>query len=261
MLAFERVFCQQMPLARFASPCRPGKLSDMVSFRTWSLLRGLVRLTFRLGLAFVGCSLVLVLSLRWLDPPTSAFMLQARAGGTDVRHAWVRLEGISRSLQLAVIAAEDQRFASHHGLDTTAISRAIEEHRAGQGLRGASTITQQTAKNLFLWPGRNVVRKGLEAWLALCIDLTWPKKRILEVYLNVAEFGEGVYGAHAASEVFFGKSAASLSDSEAALLAAVLPNPRGLRADEPGEYLRDRQSWIRRHMRQLGGEAYLDRLR
>lgn len=248
-------------LPRFAEAHGPGKLGAMGTLGISRLLRGLARLVFRLGLAFVGCSLVMVLAFRWLDPPTSAFMLQARAGGTAVHHDWVPLDAVSRSLQMAVIAAEDQRFASHHGLDTGAISRAIEEHRAGLGLRGASTITQQTAKNLFLWPGRNLVRKGLEAWLAVSMDLLWPKERILEVYLNVAEFGEGVYGAHAASAVYFGKPAADLSDSEAALLAAVLPNPRGLRVDEPGEYLRERQAWIRRHMRQLGGEAYLQRLR
>lgn len=233
----------------------------MSAFRFSRFLRGLARLTWRLGLAFVGFSMAVVLTFRWLDPPASAFMLQARAGGTLVQQAWVPLSAISPSLQIAVIASEDQRFATHHGLDTGAISRAIEEHRAGRGLRGASTITQQTAKNLFLWPGRNLVRKGLEAWLALLIDLLWPKERILEVYLNVAEFGQGVYGAHAASAVYFGKPAAELSEQEAALLAAVLPNPRGLRADAPSDYLRERQVWIIGQMRQLGGEAYLKRLR
>lgn len=233
----------------------------MSKFRILRFLRGLARLVLRLGLAFVGCSLVLVLAFRWLDPPTSAFMLQARAGGTLVQHSWIPLDAISPSLKMAVIASEDQRFASHHGLDTGAISHAIQEHRAGQGLRGASTITQQTAKNLFLWPGRNLFRKGLEAWLAVCMEVFWTKRRILEVYLNVAEFGEGVYGAHAASAVYFGKPAAALSDSEAALLAAVLPNPRGYNPLEPGDYLLERQDWILRQMRQLGGEAYLNRLR
>lgn len=233
----------------------------MSEFRILRFLRGLARLVLRLGLAFVGCSLVLVIAFRWLDPPSSAFMLQARAGGTLVQHSWVHLEAISPALRMAVIAAEDQRFASHHGLDTSAISHAIQEHRAGQGLRGASTITQQTAKNLFLWPGRNLVRKGLEAWLAVCMEVFWTKQRILEVYLNVAEFGEGVYGAHAAAAVYFGKPAAALSDKEAALLAAVLPNPRGSNPLEPADHLLERQAWILRQMRQLGGETYLDRLR
>ncbi len=242
-------------------PLCPGKLPGMAKFPIAGVIRWTVRVSVRLALAFVGCSLVLVLAFRWLDPPTSAFMLQARVGGILVQQSWLPLDAISPALRLAVIAAEDQRFADHHGLDTRAISRAIEEHRSGRGLRGASTITQQTAKNLFLWPGRNLVRKGLEAWLALCMDLLWPKERILEVYLNVAEFGEGVYGAHAASAVFFGKPAALLTDREAALLAAVLPNPRGLRVDDPGDYLQQRQAWILKQMRQLGGDSYLEKLR
>lgn len=233
----------------------------MESFRPTRLLRGLARFAWRLGLAFAGCSLVLVLALRWLEPPTSAFMLQARAGGTAVMQSWVPLEAISPWLQVAVIAAEDQRFATHHGLDTEAITRAIDEHMAGGGLRGASTITQQTAKNLFLWPGRNFVRKGLEAWFALEMDLLWPKQRILEVYLNVAEFGVGIYGAEAAAAEYFGKPATALTAPEAALLAAVLPDPRGRSVTEPGDYVRERQAWILRQMQQLGGRAYLERLR
>lgn len=246
---------------RFATFRIPGKLRAMATFRISRLLRGLARLVLRLGLAFVGFTLALVLAFRWLDPPTSAFMLQARAGGTLVEQSWLPLEAISPSLHLAVIAAEDQRFATHHGLDTRAISRAIEEHRAGGGLRGASTITQQTAKNLFLWPGRNFVRKGLEVWFAVLMETLWPKTRILEVYLNVAEFGRGVYGAGAASAVYFGKPAAAITAPEAALLAAVLPNPRGLSVADPGPYVRERQAWILKQMGQLGGDSYLDRLK
>lgn len=233
----------------------------MAAFRISRLFRGIARLVLRLGLAFVGFTLALVLAFRWLDPPTSAFMLQVRIGGTLVQQTWVPLESISPSLRLAVIAAEDQRFPAHNGLDARAISRALDDHRAGGNLRGASTITQQTAKNLFLWPGRNFVRKGLEAWFAVLMEVLWPKTRILEVYLNVAEFGPGVYGAGAASAVYFGKPAAAITAPEAALLAAVLPNPRGLNVADPGPYVLERQAWILRQMRQLGGEGYLDRLR
>lgn len=228
--------------------------------RVTGFLKSSARLLFRLVLAFVGFSLALVLAIRWMDPPTSSFMLQARARGVLVQQHWVPLDAIAPSLQLAVIAAEDQRFPEHHGFDTRAISSAIEERLAGGNLRGASTITQQTAKNLFLWPGRNFVRKGLEGWFALLMDAAWPKRRILEAYLNVAEFGEGVYGAHAASAIFFGKPPSRLTREEAALLAAVLPNPRGLDAGAPGDYLRERRAWILGQMRQLGGDSYLRRI-
>lgn len=224
------------------------------------ILKWLARLAWRVGLVFVGFSVVVVAAFRWLDPPTTAFMVQARAQDVRIYHHWVPLERIAPVLQTAVIAAEDQRFAEHHGLDGEAISDAVEEGLAGGRLRGASTITQQTAKNLFLWPGRNYLRKGMEAWFALLMDAAWPKPRILEIYLNVAEFGEGVYGAHAAAAVYFGKPPAKLNAEEAALLAAALPSPRRLDPAAPGDYLRRRQAWILEHMHRLGGERYLDRL-
>lgn len=224
------------------------------------ILKRAFRIGLRLVLAFVGFSLALVLAFRWLDPPTSSFMAQARLQGTQIHRHWVPLEAIAPELQLAVIAAEDQRFPDHHGLDPREISNAIGERLAGGSLRGASTITQQTAKNLFLWPGRNFLRKGLEAWFAVLMDAAWPKRRILEVYLNVAEFREGVYGAHAASAVYFGKPPGKLTAREAALLAAVLPNPRGFNLRQPGDHLLERRDWILRQMRQLGGTRYLERL-
>ena len=224
------------------------------------VLRRTARIGLRIALAVVGFSIALVAAFRWLDAPTSSFMTQARLRGTAVYRHWAPLEAISPHLRLAVIAAEDQRFPDHNGVDPHAVSAAIEEHMAGGELRGASTITQQTAKNLFLWPGRSFVRKGLEAWFAILIDGLWPKRRILEVYLNVAEFGEGIYGAHAASAVYFGKPPAKLTEAEAALLAAVLPNPRGLSVREPSDQVRRRQAWILRQMRQLGVPAYLRKL-
>ncbi|HSX63083.1 MAG TPA: monofunctional biosynthetic peptidoglycan transglycosylase, partial [Tahibacter sp.] len=164
---------------------------------------------------------------------------------------------VSPALPIALVAAEDQKFPLHHGFDVEAIRDAIEDAEDGERLRGASTISQQTAKNLFLWNGRSFVRKGLEAYFTVLIELCWPKQRIIEVYLNVAEFGDGIYGAAAASDVFFHKTPGALTPRESALLAAVLPNPRRLRVDKPSAYVQRRSAWIERQARQLGGPAYL----
>jgi len=172
-------------------------------------------------------------------------------------YEWLDLDEISSSVPIAVIAAEDQKFPVHSGFDLGSIRAAIDDRRDGDRLRGASTISQQVAKNLFLWPGRSFLRKGIEAYFTLLIELTWPKQRILEVYVNVAEFGPGIYGATAASRRFFRKPASSLTDAEAALLAAVLPNPKGLHADEPSDYVRERQRWILGQMRRLRNENVL----
>jgi monofunctional biosynthetic peptidoglycan transglycosylase len=165
---------------------------------------------------------------------------------------WVPMEKISPFLYRAVIASEDQKFLEHHGFDWEAIHAALEENRSGKRLRGGSTITNQTAKNVFLWPGRNLLRKGLEAYFTVLIEFFWSKERILEVYLNVIEMGEGIYGAEAAARVYFGKAAIDLNRQEAALIAAVLPNPLRWRPDQPSSYLRQRQAWILRNMRNLG---------
>lgn len=205
-------------------------------------------------------SVSLVLPLRWLDPATTAFMLQDESGIEPLRFEWRELENISEYAMLAVVAAEDQRFADHHGIDFEAIRDSIDAAQRGQGLRGASTLTQQVAKNLYLWPGRNFLRKGLEAWFALLIEVCWPKRRILEVYLNIAEFGPGTYGVAAASRHYFGKSAAYLYVEEAALLAAVLPNPRRFDVRHPSDYLRERQRWIIGQIWRLQREQWLRRL-
>ena len=170
---------------------------------------------------------------------------------------WVPGTEISPHVALAVVAAEDQRFPDHWGLDPEAIGDALEEGRQGGRKRGASTITQQVAKNLFLWPGHSYVRKALEAGLALSLEALWSKERILEVYLNIAEFGDGVFGVEAASRRFFGKPASGLTREESALLAAVLPSPRRFRVDRPSAYVRTRQAWILKQMDQLGGPAFL----
>jgi monofunctional biosynthetic peptidoglycan transglycosylase len=163
-------------------------------------------------------------------------------------------------MALAVVAGEDQRFPAHWGFDFRAIQQVLEDKAQGKALRGASTISQQVAKNLFLWHGRSLLRKALEAWFTVLLELLWPKQRILEVYLNIIELGEQTFGVEAASRRFFNKSAQQLRPEEAALLAAVLPNPLYYRVNAPSAYVRERQSWILRQMRQLGGIDYLDEL-
>jgi len=186
----------------------------------------------------------------------------ASAGGKPYapRHRWVDSAQISPHMKVAVIAAEDQKFPEHRGFDVESINDAMEDRERGGRVRGASTISQQVAKNLFLWPGRSWIRKGLEAYFTVLVELLWGKQRILEVYLNVAEFGRGVFGVGAASEVYFGKRAAQLTPAEAALLAAVLPNPKRLRVDAPSRYVRSRQEWIMEQMRGLGGPSLLTRI-
>ena len=203
-----------------------------------------------------------ILLFRFVNPPTSAFMLAYQLGSAPepLRQEWVPMAEISPWMPLAVMASEDQRFPYHAGVDFEAIRKAVSEYKAGEGLRGASTITQQTAKNLFLWNGRSFVRKALEAVLALGIDGLWPKERVLEVYLNIAEFGPGIYGVEAASEIYFGKPAHQLSQAQAARLAAVLPNPKVLSVTSPTAYVQERVVWIQQQMNQLSGLRYLEQL-
>lgn len=205
-----------------------------------------------------------VVTLRWVDPPTSAFIVRERLLTPDsgpksyaVRHRWVDWNQIAAPMKVAVIAAEDQTFPDHYGFDLKSINDAIEERERGRRVRGASTISQQVAKNLFLWPGQSWIRKGLEAYFTVLIETLWPKQRILEVYLNVAEFGRGVFGVGAAAEVYFRKPAARLNNYDAALLAAVLPSPKRLRVNAPSRYVRSRQEWIVGQMRGLGGPRLL----
>lgn len=216
-------------------------------------MKRLLKWCLWLALGWVGVTSLVVLALRWIDPPTSAFMLADDAA--DVRYEWADGSRVSAQLKLAVIAAEDQRFFDHHGFDFKAINKALEER--SRRVRGASTISQQVAKNLFLWSGQSYVRKGIEAYFTVLIELLWPKSRVLEVYVNIAEFGRGTYGAEAAARRYFHKSAANLTSAEAALMAAVLPNPIRLRVDKPSRYVRQRQRWIQRQMRALGGPGYV----
>jgi monofunctional biosynthetic peptidoglycan transglycosylase len=214
--------------------------------------------------AFVGVTAIGVSLLGRFPPPTTTFMLQSRfadpATGLacdEVAYRWVDGDDVARDLRLAVVLAEDQRFLLHTGFDVGSIRRAVVEHTRGRRTRGASTLTQQLAKNLFLWPGRSLLRKGLEVWFTIWIEWLWPKQRILEMYVNVAQFGPCVFGAEAASERFFDITAAELSPEQAALLAAVLPNPKQLRAHNPGPYAQERTAEILGLMQELRDASHL----
>ena len=200
---------------------------------------------------------MLVVPLRWFNPVTTSFMLQDASGRNPVLYEWANRTKIGVAPTLAVVAAEDQKFADHFGFDVQSIVDSIEDFEDGKSLRGASTISQQVAKNLYLWSGRSYLRKGLEAYFTLLIELSLPKRRIVEIYLNIAEFGPGVYGVPAASRHYFNKDPLYLSNSEAALLAAVLPNPNRLYVDRPSQYVRERQRWIRRQMERLYREQWI----
>ena len=212
------------------------------------------------ALAFVIGSFLLVLPLRWFEPVTTAFMLLDESDRRPLLHEWVEWDQLGTAIALAAVASEDQRFADHFGLDPAAIRKSIGEQAKRGYLRGGSTISQQTAKNLFLWRSRSYVRKGLEAWLTIVLEICLPKRRILEIYLNIAEFGPGIYGAAAASQHFFRVGPRRLTDRQAAQLAAVLPNPRKFRANEPTIYLQKRSDWIVRQMWRLRREAWITRI-
>ncbi|MCK9219595.1 MAG: monofunctional biosynthetic peptidoglycan transglycosylase [Bacteroidales bacterium] len=213
---------------------------------------------------FFGSTLLFVVLYRFVNPPVTPLMLirvieQATDGQTlRLQKRWVSLDKISPNLPIAVISSEDNRFLNHHGFDMEAIEKAKEfnDRKKGTKVRGASTISQQTAKNVFLWPQRSWFRKGLEVYFTGLIETVWGKKRIMEVYLNVIETGKGVYGAESAARTYFGKSASQLSRGEAALIAAILPNPLKWNPANPTPYIRDRQEWILWNMNNIGPIKY-----
>lgn len=205
------------------------------------MLKALGRLLRWLALLLLGLVLASVAwaaAYRWIDPPTTVLMLRDRAEGRRIAHEWVPLEAMAPALPRAVIAAEDSRFCQHRGFDLEAIAAARKANAQGRRLRGASTISQQTAKNVFLWPARTWLRKGLEAWFTLLIEQLWGKRRIMEVYLNVIETGPATFGMEAAARRYFGKPASEVSEREAARLAAILPQPIERSASAPGRFTR-----------------------
>lgn len=239
---------------------RSSKRKKASSSSIFRVVRNTIKWAKYLVLSFILLSVLVTLALRWINPPYTSFMLVQRLSTEFVpyRINWVAIEDISPNLLIAVVASEDQKFPQHYGFDLKAIQSALEENKKQKRLRGASTITQQVAKNVFLWPKKSLFRKGLEAYFALLIETLWPKWRILEVYLNVAEFGPNIFGAKNGAYTHFKKTSKQLTQNEASTLAAVLPNPHRLRASQPSSYVQQRASQISAQVRALGGSAYLN---
>ena len=250
------VFCNEL-LSGLADMPAKSKQRKTGNFR-----RKLSITLFGMLLGFLLLSVGVTLPLRWINPPTSAYMwLDGQRYQRDIHYQWRDYAAISDELKLAVIAAEDQRFPTHAGFDWNQIQAAVEQHQQGAGLRGASTLTQQVARNLYLWQGRNAfdkwLRKGLEAWLTFWLELTLPKQRILEIYLNIAELAPAIYGAEAASQHYYSVTAAALNRDQAVALAAVLPNPRIYSPLQVTDWQRQRRQWISAQVQQLGGVGWL----
>jgi monofunctional biosynthetic peptidoglycan transglycosylase len=216
---------------------------------------------------FFTVSILLVLFLRWVNPPTSSFMLQRQfeswqnEENLKLQYQWVDWEAISAEIKMAAITSEDQGFATHWWLDLNSIQKAIDEYERGEDLRGASTITQQTAKNLFLWAGQSYLRKAIETYCALLMELLWSKERILEVYLNIVEFGDGIYGVHAAAHHYFDTTPANLSKWQSALMVTALPAPKRYDLANPSNYMLKRRTWVLQYMEFLGDSHYLNKLK
>lgn len=207
-------------------------------------------------------SVSLVLLMRWIDPFSSMLMVERKFSDKKIiqQRTWKDWDHISDNIKIAVIAAEDQNFANHWGFDFKAIERALKHNQNNKKIRGASTITQQVAKNIFLWSSRSWIRKSIESWFTLEIELLWSKKRTLEIYLNSVEWGNGIFGIEAASQYYFHVSAKQLTPYQASLLAAILPNPRKWNPAKPNHYIQKKAQWIRNQMNNLGGNNYLKQL-
>lgn len=222
------------------------------------LAKKIFRFFWKAALWFLGLSLFSVVLFRFVPVPITPLMvirsIEQVFGEDELRlkHDWVSIDKISKHLPLAVVCSEDQNFMNHSGFDLKAIEQSLEASKKGKRLRGASTISQQTAKNVFLWPGRSWVRKGLEVYFTVLIEFVWSKERIMEVYLNSIEMGKGIYGAEAAAQFYWKTSAKNLSRSQAAAIAAILPNPRKYSANPPGPYVQERIGWIVGQMGQWG---------
>nr|WP_321221388.1 monofunctional biosynthetic peptidoglycan transglycosylase [uncultured Psychroserpens sp.] len=206
-------------------------------------------------------SIVIVIVFKWVPVPITPLMVIKNIEQNDTskkgwEHNWVPIEEISKNIQLAVICSEDQNFLKHHGFDVKAIEKAYEHNKKGKRLKGASSISQQTAKNVFLWPQRSWLRKGLETYFTFLIELIWSKERIMEVYLNSIEMGPGIYGVEAASQYWFKKSASKLTKQEAAAIASILPNPLRYRANPATIYIEGRKTWIMKQMNYFGPLNY-----
>jgi monofunctional biosynthetic peptidoglycan transglycosylase len=218
----------------------------------------------RIAIIFFVASVLIVFSMRWINPVTSSIMIQRQISSFIhgkfelVKYHWVDYDDVSKYMPIAIVAAEDQNFPNHFGFDFKQIEKAMKQNKKGKRIRGASTISQQVAKNLFLWEGKSFIRKGIEAYFTILIEFLWDKKRILEVHMNIAEFGENVFGVGIASLVYYKIPPSKLSISQAALLAAVLPNPLRYSVAKPSGYVKGRQNWIISQINSLGGPDYLN---
>lgn len=238
------------------------------NFGVFTIVRSLLRLVMQIIMLFVLVFFIILIVFRWAPIPTSAFIYQqnslAKAAPRTylpASYEWIGWDEIPIHVALAVVASEDQRFPKHWGIDMVELKKALAQRGKKKRPRGASTITQQTAKNLFLWNGRSYIRKIIEAGMSVAIEIVWPKQRILEVYLNIAQFGDATYGIKSASKEFFDKIPSQLTKEEAAILAAVLPKPAISDVNDPRPALRAKQKWILKQMKQLGGNAYLNKLK
>ena len=226
-------------------------------FKRW--LKRSVKILTRILILFLLASCLLVFAIKFINPPISAMMIYKYIGNgqKSIQKEWVSLEDVSPNYPLAIIAAEDQRFLEHYGFDVKAIQQAIEHNKKSKSTWGASTISQQLAKNLFLVPNRSIIRKGLEAYFTVLLELFLSKERIMELYLNIVETGDSLYGVSIASEIYFNKKANSVEQREAALVAASLPNPVKYNVGQPSTYLSNRSIWIQGQMKNLGGTGFL----
>lgn len=224
------------------------------------IVRRIVRILLRIVILFLIVSVGSTIVFRWVPVPFTPLMLircvEQKAAGKEMvlKHDWVSLENISPKLQLAVVCSEDQNYLKHFGFDWGAIQKAMKANESGKKLRGASTISQQTAKNVFLWPGRSYLRKGFEFYFTFLIEVFWSKERIMEVYLNSIEMGKGVYGAESAAQFWFKKTAKQLNKDESSAIAAILPNPLKFVANPPSAYVSSRKSWIKQQMSFWGNQ-------
>jgi monofunctional glycosyltransferase len=256
--AKKKAAAKKKTAAKKAPPAAPGSRFRLGTLN-WrrSLVFG-AKGAFIFGLLFVTITGFWIISYLFVNPPMTPLMLLRHfQEEEDIRNRWRSYDDISPEFLLAVVAAEDQLFFKHKGFDVKQIRNAIETRLEGGRLRGGSTISQQVAKNLFLWPGRSWIRKGLEVYFTVGIEFCWPKERILEMYVNVAELGPGIYGVESAAQHYYHKSASDLNRQESALLAAVLPAPRSRSPIQPTAYLYERQAWITGQMHNLGGPDYL----
>ena len=238
-------------------------MKKIIKFKT--LINKINILAIKILLVFFTFSLIQVLLLKWIDPLTSSVMFQRElnlfsSNEKPISYEWYNYDDISKEIVLAVIASEDQNFPAHFGFDFDQIGKALEEKDKRGRLRGASTITQQVAKNLFLWEGKSFIRKGFEAYYTILIEFFWSKKRIIEIYINIAEMGDNIFGVGMASKIYLKKNPAKLTEQESALIAAVLPNPKRFSVKYPSAYVKERQEWILEQMRLLGGVSYIKKL-